>query len=182
MKKIITSLFVLCLTVICATVVLTGCGQSRDPNEIIGVYSLKQMEIAFNDNTKNVYNVDYENNESEMLKELSKIVSDNLNYRYVVEKSENYVFKKQVYDKQSGNYSTAEVKSTTAEWDKYNDMFILKGSNGGDWYYINSNESGYYYVGSTFNIVNTYFEVEQLRSFMKDNNIDYMSIRYVLEK
>ncbi len=166
---------------ICALALLTGCGQTKDPEEIVGVYGLKQIEITFNDDTKKICDVDADNND-EMLKELSAIVKENLNCRYSVEKSENFVFRKQIYDAQSGNYRTDEATPATAEWDSDNDMFILKGASGAEWYYIRSSESGYYYVGSQFSINNTDFEVEALRGFMKDNDIHYLSIRYFLEK
>ena len=186
MKKIISCICVLFLAFVCSVTVLAGCRETKDPDEIVGVYSLKQMEIIYNDDEEHapahLYNVDSENNESEMLKELSKIVYDNLNqYRYEIEKSENYVFKEKVFDKQSGNYATTEAQPGPVEWDKLNDMFILKETNG-QWRYIRTRDGGYYYVGWQFSVNNTDFKVEQLRGFMQENNIHYLSILYVLEK
>ncbi|MDE7405744.1 MAG: hypothetical protein K2M89_02580 [Clostridiales bacterium] len=186
MKKRILSLFALCLALVCATAVLAGCEPpSKDPKEILGVYVLTQMKVVYADGTRKVHDVDYENNENEMLKELSKLVYKHYNHRYEVEKnSEDYVFRKLRYDAQVEKYVTVYAKPVTVEWESANNCFVLKEGPDGSfaWHYIYSNKGGYYYDGPSFHVNNTYLEVEEFRGFMQENDISSLSIRYGLEK
>ena len=185
MKKRITSLFALCLALVCATAVLAGCEPpSRDPKEILGVYVLKQRDVRYADGTRKVHDVDYENNENEMLKELSALVYKHYNHRYKVEKSGNdYVFSKLRYSTEVEHYVTMTAVPVTPEWNSANNMFYLKEEqDSSPWHEFRLNNGGYYYFGPSFNVNNTKLEVEEFRGFMQENDINHLSILYGLEK
>lgn len=185
MKKRITSIFALCLAMVCVTSVLAGCEPpSKDPKEILGVYVLKKMEVRYADGTRKVHDVDYENNENEMLKKLSSMVYKYYGDRYEVKKiSEEYVFNKLRYNSEVENYVSIKSTPVTPEWDSANNYFILKGPTSGDpWNLIYLREGGYYYYGPSFNVNNTILEVEEFRGFMQENDINHITLRYVLEK
>lgn len=100
----------------------------------------------------------------------------------MVEKSEDYVFRKMRYSAQVEDYVTMEANPVTPEWNSANDMFILKGPSGGaDWHYIESNKDGYYYA-LHFNVGTTKLEVEGLKEFMQENDINNLMVLYILEK
>ncbi len=183
MKKVITRLFTLCLALICAAAVLIGCEpKPRDVKEVIGVYVLKQMRVIYTDGTDKVHEVDYENNENEMLKELSKRVCNYYNDRYELSKSSDYVFRKLRYNAEVDNYVTVKSMVVTPEWNSANNYFILKEENYGDWHYISFRDGSYYYAGPQWSVNNTDLEVEEFRDFMQENDIRSISLRYFLEK
>lgn len=186
MKKAITRLFTLCLAFVCVVAVFVGCGPTkRDPKEIIGVYVLKKIQVFYTDGTRKVHDVDSENNENEMLKELSSMVYKYYGDRYEVKKnSGEYVFNKLRYNSEVENYVTIQSTPVTAEWESANNCFVLKEGPDGSykWHYINLREGGYYYEGPQFGVNNSVLEVEEFRSFMQENDITHLMLRYVLEK
>lgn len=188
MKKLIACISTLCLSLVCGVTLLVGCGDSHKPDDIVGVYNLKQMEIYYANQEPhtpgNFYEVNYENNENEAIKELSRIVYDNYRkYQYAVTKgNEGFLFEKRVLDFETGTYITKFTPATSVVWQEANNKYILKSPEIAILESFELNNGDVNYVGATMYVNSSSFEVQELKDFMRDHNISTLSIIYTLEK